>query len=32
MDGKAVLPVTCKHCGFVATFSTEHLENISPWE
>lgn len=32
MDGKAVLPVTCHRCGYVATYSIEHLENISPWE
>lgn len=32
MDGKPVLPVTCKHCGYVATYSVQHLENVSPWE
>ena len=30
-DGKAVLPVTCKHCGYVATYSIEHLQKASPW-
>jgi predicted nucleic-acid-binding Zn-ribbon protein len=32
MDGKAVLPVTCQHCGYVATYSVKHLESVSPWE
>jgi hypothetical protein len=32
MDGKAVLPVTCPYCAYVATYSVEHLENLSPWE
>ena len=31
-EGKAVLPVTCKHCGYVATYSVQHLDNLSPWE
>jgi hypothetical protein len=31
-DGKPVLPVTCQHCGFVAIYSVQHLENVSPWE
>lgn len=31
-DAKAVLPVTCKYCGYVATYSVEHLEGLSPWE
>lgn len=31
-DGKAVVPVTCQHCGFVATYSVQHLQNVSPWD
>jgi hypothetical protein len=32
MDGKAVLPVECVHCGYVALFSVEHFQKTSPWE
>jgi hypothetical protein len=31
-DGKLVVPVTCQHCGFVAIYSVQHLESVSPWE
>jgi hypothetical protein len=31
-DGKLVVPVTCRNCGFVAIYSVQHLEDISPWE
>lgn len=30
MDAKAVLPVTCKHCGYVATYSVQHLQDAAP--
>jgi hypothetical protein len=31
-EGKPVIPVTCQHCGFVATYSIQNLKNVSPWE
>jgi predicted nucleic-acid-binding Zn-ribbon protein len=32
MDALSELPVTCRHCGYVAMYSVEHLRNVSPWE